>query len=262
MATSRDADPGTPAPLTSGAFWRDFWESSGASLHRGGIDPFRFEGLLRKAIDARGYRTFIDIGGFPGHYVALAQTKLGLDPVLLDTYVDRKVVDALFTEYGVDATRVRLIEGDVFTRDPGTFDVVMSVGFIEHFEDFEKVLGRHVELLAPNGLLFITVPNLRGSLNGFFQRHYDPELLALHNLDAMDPQRLRASALTLGLVDVQVLYHGSFGVWLHHPERYPRWLRFTVRVLNWGGRLIRATRLNAKITSPHVVLFGYRRPNA
>src|SRR6266545_7684032 len=258
MSAARDSKPLRPTALTSEAFWQDFWESSVVLPDRGGVDPFHFEGLLREAVKGRGYRTFLDIGGFPGLYVALAQIKLGLDATLLDTYVDGKVVGELFAANRVDTTRVRVIEDDVFTSDPGIFDVVISVGFIEHFEHLRGVLARHVELLAPNGLLFVTVPNLRGSLNGFLQKRYDRELLALHNLDAMDPHRLRSAAAALGLIDVRVLYHGSFGVWLHHAERHPRRRRLAVRLLNGGGRLLRAAGLNAPMLSPHVVLIGYR----
>lgn len=61
---------------------------------------------------------------------------------------------------------------DVFncrTIPKQSFDVVFSGGFIEHFDDPELVLKKHIEYLKPGGLLIIEVPNITG-LQGFVLR--------------------------------------------------------------------------------------------
>jgi SAM-dependent methyltransferase len=78
----------------------------------------------------------------------------------------------------------RLIQADA--RDPDAlprdaFDVVFSVGVIEHFDDPASVL-RIVSLsLKPNGVLITVVPNLAGWW-GSLQRRIDPEILAIHHV--------------------------------------------------------------------------------
>jgi SAM-dependent methyltransferase len=65
-----------------------------------------------------------------------------------------------------------------------SFDVVVSRGFIEHFEDPARVVDRHLELLKPGGLLIITIPNLRG-VNHALTHLFHRELLPMHNLKIM-----------------------------------------------------------------------------
>jgi SAM-dependent methyltransferase len=85
-------------------------------------------------------------------------------------------------------------EGDFFRAEIGKFDLVLSLGFIEHFDDVPAAFARHVSFVKQGGRLVIGMPNFRG-LIGFFQRWADPDYLAMHNRDAMDPspyQRLAA----------------------------------------------------------------------
>ena len=57
--------------------------------------------------------------------------------------------------------RVGYINDDVFAADPDRrFDVVFSVGLIEHFDDhaMQKLIGLHRRWAAPDGLVLIAVP--------------------------------------------------------------------------------------------------------
>jgi cyclopropane fatty-acyl-phospholipid synthase-like methyltransferase len=57
--------------------------------------------------------------------------------------------------------RVGYVADDVFTADPGRrFDVVFSVGLIEHFDDREmqKLIALHRHWVEPDGLVLIAVP--------------------------------------------------------------------------------------------------------
>lgn len=88
--------------------------------------------------------------------------------------------------------------GDFFALPPTEHDLVLSLGFIEHFDDLEGAFARHVRFLAPGGLLVIGVPNYTG-LFGAVQRWTDPAHLALHNVDAMAPPLYRRLAAGHGL---------------------------------------------------------------
>ena len=65
------------------------------------------------------------------------------------------------------------------------YDIVFSLGFIEHFNNTRDVILRHVDLLASSGLLLIVLPNLLG-LNGWIQRRFDKENYDVHNLKSME----------------------------------------------------------------------------
>jgi 2-polyprenyl-3-methyl-5-hydroxy-6-metoxy-1,4-benzoquinol methylase len=72
-----------------------------------------------------------------------------------------------------------------------SFDVVYSLGVIEHFRDPRPIVRRHVELARPGGVVIIAVPNYRG-IYGRIQSVLDAPNLELHNLDIMTPQTLEA----------------------------------------------------------------------
>ena len=49
------------------------------------------------------------------------------------------------------------------------FDIVFSLGLIEHFDDPDIVLKKHVDLLKPGGLLICHIPNVVGIQGKFFR---------------------------------------------------------------------------------------------
>ena len=101
-----------------------------------------------------------------------------------------------------------IVEGDFFAVAPRPADLVLSLGFIEHFDDLDAAFARHLEFLGPGGTLVIGVPNYTGLL-GTIQAMADPEHLALHNRAAMDPELYVRLAATHGLrVERQVYLDG------------------------------------------------------
>ena len=58
-----------------------------------------------------------------------------------------------------------LFEGDLFadsTESIGSFDLVYSLGLIEHFDDFGEAIRRHARLASSGGWVVVGCPNLRG----------------------------------------------------------------------------------------------------
>jgi len=89
------------------------------------------------------------------------------------------------------------------------FDVVMSLGFIEHFDDLDDVFKRHVSLLRKGGILILQVPNFRG-INRKVLAWLAPETQSRHNLEAMDLRNWRRLEGTHGLKPVFEGYIGGF----------------------------------------------------
>ena len=89
-----------------------------------------------------------------------------------------------------------------------SFDIVMSMSFIEHFDDTAGIVQSHVELLKPGGYLVIIAPNLSG-LNRRLYGYFNPDDLAAHNLDMTNPTVFR------GLFDelpVEPLFCDPYGI--------------------------------------------------
>jgi len=66
---------------------------------------------------------------------------------------------------------------DVFnckTVPKQSFDIVFSGGFIEHFDNTESVIQKHLDFLKPQGLLIIGVPDMTG-LQGLVLRMFNSE---------------------------------------------------------------------------------------
>ena len=82
-------------------------------------------------------------------------------------------------------TRGRIIHADIFDYRPeegqALWDVVASFGFIEHFQDLQAVVARHLDFLNPGGYLLLVAPNHRG-IYGRIVRRVSPELFRVHRI--------------------------------------------------------------------------------
>jgi 2-polyprenyl-3-methyl-5-hydroxy-6-metoxy-1,4-benzoquinol methylase len=100
------------------------------------------------------------------------------------------------------------------------FDLVYSLGVIEHFDDPRPIIERHLCLVKPGGLVLITVPNY-GGFYGRLQRHFDPENLSIHNLQVTHCEALiRLAPKHLACV-ARAYRSGRLCPWMIHFEK--RW---------------------------------------
>jgi len=127
---------------------------------------FAVYNLLRSHLPVRPDWSVIEIGCAPGRNLVHLQHMFGYEPYGIE-YSHPGVISTLqtFHEHGFNTANV--IEADFFdqkfhSRFKGSFDVVFSTGFIEHFDPPCDVLGLHVNLLRSGGYLICIIPNLRG----------------------------------------------------------------------------------------------------
>ena len=80
-----------------------------------------------------------------------------------------------YSERGVEIARENLkiagVEGIILCEDifqssfeEQSFDIVYSMGLIEHFESPTEIIDVHIKLLKRGGMLIITIPNFKDSL--------------------------------------------------------------------------------------------------
>jgi 2-polyprenyl-3-methyl-5-hydroxy-6-metoxy-1,4-benzoquinol methylase len=81
---------------------------------------------------------------------------------------------------------------------PEEFDVVFSMGLVEHFRDPGPVIRAHWTLVKPRGVMLLTVPNFVG---GYFKllRRYSPSQMQTHNITTCNFRGL-ADAIKSALV--------------------------------------------------------------
>jgi SAM-dependent methyltransferase len=239
------------------SFWEDEYLDVGQLPAR--PDPsFPFERALAAELAARAPaiagQSVLEVGCAPGKWLVYYAERFGA-----------AVEGVEYGDKGVAATRANLaaagVGGDVHHADffefaPRPYDLVLSLGFIEHFDDTAAAFARHVEFLAPGGRLVIGVPNYRG-LNRVVQRFSDPAHLALHNLGAMEPGLYRRLAAEHGLEVDSIAHVGGFDpiiIKIGRPAVKP-WIAVEGR---WR-RLRAAERVNHRWASSYL-LTVLRRP--
>lgn len=90
---------------------------------------------------------------------------------------------ALLRERTRDLENVAVVREDMFGCGPElheTFDVVISFGVVEHFEELDYVLAAKKRFLKPGGLMFTLIPNLAGAL-GSLASIWNRDVYEKHN---------------------------------------------------------------------------------
>jgi 2-polyprenyl-3-methyl-5-hydroxy-6-metoxy-1,4-benzoquinol methylase len=206
--------PDEQAFLTNETFWDDFW---------GEITlPARIEPDVQWYMAlAEAFHTYLppgndtlrllEIGCAPGRWLVWFRQAMHYQVAGCDS-----------SPHGISLTRenvrlngieVELYQGDMFSNivPEQAFDVVVSIGLIEHFTETEPVIRRHLEFVKPGGYLALNVPNMAGKLNLFLLRMARMQrFLSVHNLEVMNRTFFEKIARTYGLETVFLNYIGGF----------------------------------------------------
>jgi len=240
--------------LTDKAFWANYWETKKGLAFT--VPPtYTFHKLLRQAVSENNATSAIELGGFPGYYAIFLKKYLGLKTTLFDFYVHQPVLKEVLQANQLEEKDIKVIEGDLFQYQPKEqYDLVLSCGLIEHFNDTKDIIARHLPFLKPGGTLFITLPNFTG-VNGWVQRQYDPGNYEKHNISSMNPPLLAEYCKELGLKNVEAYYYGRFSIWLENKAQQTGLVKAFIKMLWLTGKI--ATRIipvESKRLSPYIVL--------
>ena len=240
--------------LTDRPFWQSFWESKKDLIFY--IKPnYVFGDILAKLIAEKKIKNAIELGGFPGYYATYLKKYRHLDTTLFDYFVHQELIDQLLEKNGLKPGDIHIIEADLFEYQPKTlYDLVLSFGLIEHFNDTKSIIETHLHFLKPGGVLFITLPNFKG-VNGWIQRKFDNDNYAKHNIDSMDPRLLTDYCRQLGLIEVESYYHGRFSVWLENRSEHGGFVRGLVKTIWLAGKIFtKIVPVESRALSPYIVL--------
>lgn len=203
---------------TTNQYWDSLYSGS-SKLHlpsRLSVGSRNLQRLLGNYICA-GMRV-MEIGCAPGRHLAYVAKHFkahvsGLDYSKKGIAASRK----LFNFQGITGDlRCEDIFSTSFVND--NFDVVYSVGVIEHFNDPTDIVRRHVLLLKQGGTALIVIPNY-SSFYGRLQKYFDPKNLLIHNMDIMHTKVLTKLTPTDLHVEADAFPCGRFSPWLINLSR-------------------------------------------
>ena len=241
--------------LTDKEFWLKFWETKQDQTVQTVPANIAMHKLFDKVLAKYSVKTAIELGGFPGQYPIFLKKFRNIDTTLLDYVIYWPLFKKMLSTNGLTEKDIPVIEADLFNYTPTqTYDMVYSLGLIEHFTDMKDIIGRHLQFLKPGGALFILLPNFTG-VNGAIQKNFDRPLYDVHNIACMDIDVLTKACQQLGLKDIDVKYDGGFSVWLDDPEKKSALLRAGVKTVWFAGKVFsKIFRFESKLLSPYITI--------
>jgi 2-polyprenyl-3-methyl-5-hydroxy-6-metoxy-1,4-benzoquinol methylase/spore coat polysaccharide biosynthesis predicted glycosyltransferase SpsG len=180
-------------------------------------------GVLESLCNGLEGKTLLDIGCAYGPFVSAAR-EAGCIPQGIDIAEDaiRHVRDTL---------NISALHGDFLSIDKekiaprGLYDMITLWFVIEHFRAAGEALRKASGLLKKGGFLAFATPNGRGVSGRFFLRDFLEKSPADH-YTIWESQTARRVLKRFGFKVRKIRFTG------HHPERFPRFLRFLFR--HWG----------------------------
>lgn len=164
----------------------------------------------------------LEIGSAPGETLVKLKQKFDYAPYGVE-YSESGVElnRRIFIENGIGASNV--IHADFLSSEfqqkyIECFDIVISVGFIEHFTNVEEIVKGHINVLAKGGHLVIIIPNLSG-LNYLLSVFFNRQLMKMHNRKIMN-KNVFCNLFDDKLLDVKLCkYFGTFDFGLFNTKK-------------------------------------------
>jgi 2-polyprenyl-3-methyl-5-hydroxy-6-metoxy-1,4-benzoquinol methylase len=211
--------------LTTRNYWENYYKNNHAdkkhivntcSQYDSYWDEFIKEDSQSKSI--------IEIGGYPGRYLAYLADKYKLEPTCLDYNSDTTQIERTFAVMNVGT--YHLLDKD-FTeyQTEVQYDYVISLGFVEHFDDFNAILDKHTAYLKPGGKMLIMIPNKR-YLRRFYGYLLDYKNLKAHNLKCMSLKTFQDFGQRNNLKVSCLEYNGGFQFSVHQKLNFLQKLIF------------------------------------
>ncbi|MCP5124397.1 MAG: class I SAM-dependent methyltransferase [Gammaproteobacteria bacterium] len=102
------------------------------------------------------------------------------------------------------------------------YDVVYSLGFIEHFTNWADILLRQADLVKEGGYLLIGTPNYAGFFQRLLHKLFENENYMTHVTLSMNPELWRNLLEAIGFRVIFAGTVGAFDLWTRGTETLPR----------------------------------------
>jgi len=253
---------------------REFWEKRyiddqhiEANWQPSAYNDIIQESLFRSLMEKYNPESILEVGCGGSNWI----------PYLLKHYAGITCNGLDYSEEGCDLLRKKLVASnlnskifcaDLFKIDEhetGQYDLVYSLGVVEHYKDLENILQHLLKLVKPGGVLMTAIPNLR-SVHGLIMWIYQPDLFFIHKL--ISKRKLKRKYKKLGLEHVKGKYLGYFSMNITQWENKSRFKffdkhlslrmkRLSIRTDKW---LIRKKKINGSaMLAPIIYIIGEKK---
>lgn len=182
--------------LTDSNYWDNNWNKKNYSFYDifknifVGINNYDFYSLFRKYSSKKKKYFIFEVGCAPANYLIYLKKRFGFN--ISGIEYSKEGYLQVKNNFHKNQIADKIIFGDFFDydflkRNKEKYDIVYSIGFIEHFENPKNAIEKHFEILKNNGICIISIPNLNG-VNSLLT---EKKILDVHNRKIMDLKRLR-----------------------------------------------------------------------
>lgn len=211
--------------LTTQEFWKQAW--SGIKLPKITRPLHDIYIRLENNLPKSDKMSLIEIGCAPGGWMAFFNKHFGYTVTGIE-YVEEL---AALTRQNMEMQGIRaeILNLDFLEAElsAGSYDVVFSAGFIEHFEDLDAVVSR-ISMMAKR-FVVTTIPNIYG-LNGLAHRVIRPKVYFSHK--RIDKYLLRSLHEKCGLNTLFCNYVGGLRLPMLYQPICPKERKRFVRHIN------------------------------
>lgn len=251
------------ANKTEKDFWDKVWQEGQLGRYYG-IEKYlainrKLDGLFKKFLD-KGDKKILEIGCAKGKQLIYFAKEFGYEVYGVD-----------YSLKGVELAKQNLclaeVEGIILCEDifrtslkEESFDIVYSMGLIEHFEDPAEIIDIHIKLLKKGGTLIITMPNFKDSLYFTLTKFLgkDRILLETHNLSVMDKkvlnELLQGKEIKISMLD----YFGPVDLDLVSSDIKCKPMLYMAHLANQFVEYVTFFMPGSRYFSPYLVLIGQK----
>jgi 2-polyprenyl-3-methyl-5-hydroxy-6-metoxy-1,4-benzoquinol methylase len=169
--------------LSSKEYWDDVLKKANLPLivNKKQYSPWLINTFIEEFINNNQYKTLLEVGSGSSAWLPFLSNEYKLKVSGLDySEIGCKICEQNLKMLGVNFDEI--ICEDVFKWENGKkYDIIISFGVIEHFEnpgEILKIIHRHLNV---NGLIITIVPNLLG-ISGKLTRIFLPDVYLIHKI--------------------------------------------------------------------------------
>ncbi len=155
-----------------------------------GLQNYELNLLVKKYAKKAKAKTIFEVGCAPANYLIAFNKQFNLDVAGVEYSEEgMKKIEENFSKNNVKG---KIFHADFFDdaflkKNKNKYDIVYSIGFIEHFDNPQECIDRHFALVKESGYVIIAIPNLRSIYKPFLSK----ELIDSHNLTIMEKTSLK-----------------------------------------------------------------------
>lgn len=218
MTIEPSPEPQQPGDLAGRDFWNGVWGTKPAVTREIGsprlkhweVQHAEFFDRAFAALGPTAGKTILEVGAGDSGWLPYFHKRWGLRVTGLDySPLGCERASELLRRAGIEA---EVVLGDMFAPPEnllGRFDIVLSIGVIEHYTDTASTIAALARFLRPGGIIVTTVPNIPGVVGDLFKVLNRPVYDIHVPLDAV---RLRDAHAAAGLEVVETGYMMSLNL--------------------------------------------------